>query len=51
MQQPNKDYMNQSLASQIANLSLQIAERDAVITEQQIELDELRKQQIEEMDG
>ena len=48
--QPNKDYMNQSLVSQIARLSMQIAERDAIITEQQQELEEIRKEQISEMD-
>lgn len=47
----NKDYVNQSLINQIASLSIQIAERDAIITEQQVELEELRKQQISEMDG
>lgn len=51
MNQPNKDYMNQSLVSQIARLSMQIAERDAIITEQQQELEEIRKEQISEMDG
>lgn len=49
--QPNKDYINQSLVNQIANLSMQIAQRDAVITEQQMELEEYRKKEIEEMDG
>lgn len=48
--QPNKDYINQSLVNQIANLSMQIAQRDAVITEQQMELEEYRKKEIEEMD-
>lgn len=48
--QPNKDYINQSLVNQIANMSLQIAQRDAVITEQQMELEEYRKKEIEEMD-
>ena len=47
----NKDYVKQSLLNQVANLSLQVAERDAVITEQQIELEQLRKEQIDEMDG
>ena len=45
------DYVVSSLTQQIANLSLQVAERDAVITEQQIELEQLRKEQIDEMDG
>ena len=48
--QPNKDYMNQSLVSQIARLSMQIAERDAIITEQQQELEQLKNEQIDEMD-
>ena len=43
-------YEKNSLASQIANLSLQIAEKDALIFEQQEELEELREQQIKEMD-
>ncbi|HLR71965.1 MAG TPA: hypothetical protein VK085_11130 [Pseudogracilibacillus sp.] len=50
MNQINKDYVNQSLINQIANLSMQIAERDALITEQQLELEQLRKEQVEEMD-
>ena len=50
MNQPNKDYMNQSLVSQIARLSMQIAERDAIITEQQQELEQLKNEQIDEMD-
>lgn len=33
MEQPNKDYINQSLVNQIANLSMQVAQRDAIITE------------------
>ena len=49
--QLNKDYVNQSLVNQIANLSLQIAQRDAIITDQQIELDQLRKEIIGDMDG
>ena len=49
--QSRGDYVVSSLTQQIANLSLQIAERDAVITEQQIELEQLRKEQIDEMDG
>ena len=50
MNEPNKDYMNQSLVSQIARLSMQIAERDAIITEQQQELEQLKNEQIDEMD-
>lgn len=49
--QSRGEYVVSSLTQQIANLSLQVAERDAVITEQQIELEQLRKEQIEEMDG
>ncbi|WP_193064920.1 hypothetical protein [Oceanobacillus oncorhynchi] len=55
--QPNKDYINHSLVNQLAEASMKIAERDATITEQyqQIgelnkELEELRQQQIDEMD-
>lgn len=57
MNKPNKDYVNQSLVNQLADASLKIAERDAAITElyQEIgklnkELEDLRQQQIEEMD-
>ena len=50
MNEPNKDYMNQSLVSQIARLSMQVAERDAIITEQQQELERIKSEQIEEMD-
>lgn len=50
MNEPNKDYMNQSLVSQISRLSMQIAERDAIITEQQQELEQLKNEQIDEMD-
>ena len=50
MNEPNKDYMNQSLVSQIARLSMQIAERDAIITEQQQELERIKSEQIDEMD-
>lgn len=46
----NKDYVNQSLINQIANLSLQIAQRDALITEQHKEIDQLRKEHIKQMD-
>ena len=37
--------------NQIANLSMQVAERDAVITEQYQQIEELQKGQIEEMDS
>lgn len=49
MNEPNKDYMNQSLVSQIARLSMQIAERDAIITEQQQELERIKSEQIDAM--
>lgn len=42
--QPNKDFMNQSLVNQIADLSIRIAEREAVITEQYMKLQELEKE-------
>ncbi|MFD1066701.1 hypothetical protein [Oceanobacillus locisalsi] len=55
--QPNKDYINQSLVNQLAESNMKIAERDALITEQyqeieelNEELDELKGQQINEMD-
>lgn len=44
------DLIISALSNQVANLSRQLAERDAIITEQQIELDKIRKEQIEEMD-
>lgn len=49
MNEPNKDYINQSLVSQIARLSMQIAERDAIITEQQQELKRMNDEQIDAM--
>lgn len=42
--QPNKEYINQSLLNQIANLSMQVAERDALITEQHQQIKELEKE-------
>lgn len=39
--QPNKDYMINSLVNQNSRLSVQIAERDAIIAEQQQELERL----------
>jgi len=50
MSEINGEYVKQSLVNQIANLSIQIAERDAVITEQQMELEKLREEQIKQMD-
>lgn len=54
----NKDYVVNSLANQVANLSLGNAEKDAVIASQQEriqelekELDETRNEQIKEMDN
>ena len=50
--QPNKDYVNQSLVNQIANLSMQIAERDAIITEQYQQIQELQSdKEVEDMDS
>lgn len=50
MTQPNKDYVNQSLVNQIAEMSMSIAERDAIITEQHLELEEFKQKEIEQMD-
>lgn len=47
----NGDYIKQSLLNQIASLSLQVAERDAIITEQQVELEQLRKAQLDELNS
>lgn len=51
MAEINQEYISQSLVNQIASLSMQLAQRDAIITEQQIEIDALKKAQISEMDG
>ena len=51
MKELNEDFVKQSLLNQIASLSLQVAERDAVITEQQVELEHLRKAQLDEMNS
>ena len=51
MKELNEDFVKQSLLNQIASLSLQVAERDAVITEQQVELEQLRKAQLDEMNS
>ncbi|MCC2248866.1 hypothetical protein JUJ52_02685 [Virgibacillus sp. AGTR] len=55
---PNKDFIIQSLQVQLSQASLNVAQRDAIITEQKQQLDELkkeleqsRKKQIEEMDN
>ncbi|MDY7044030.1 hypothetical protein RVS70_07400 [Virgibacillus sp. M23] len=55
---PNKDFIIQSLQVQLSQSALNVAQRDAIITEQKQQLDELkkeleqsRKQQIEEMDN
>ena len=60
MDQPkqiNQNYVNQSLANQLADLHMQLATRDAVITEQyekmaemEKELQEYRDKEITEMD-
>lgn len=49
--QPNKDFINQALVNQVAELSYKVAERDAIITELYQELNEYREKEIEEMDG
>lgn len=51
MQEPNSDYIKQSLLNQISSLSYKLAEYEAIITELQIELDELNKEKIAEMDS
>lgn len=55
--QPNKDYIIQSLQMQMSNHPMEIANRDAVITEQYQEIEELKKsleeyrnKELEEMD-
>ncbi len=57
MNQPNKDYMIQSLQIQNSENVIKIAERDAMntqyyerIIELEKELEEIRKEQISEMD-
>ena len=47
--QPNKDYMINSLVNQNSRLSVQIAERDAIIAEQQQELDKLNNDKVKDM--
>lgn len=51
MTEINKDYISQSLVNQIASLSMQLAQRDAIITEQKLEIEALKKAQISEMNG
>lgn len=51
MAEINKDYISQSLVNQIASLSMQLAQRDAIITEQKLEIEALKKAQISEMNG
>jgi len=54
MQQDNnfnrQDLIIASLTQQVANLVGQLADREATITEQHMELDQIKKAQIEEMD-
>ncbi len=54
MQQDNnfnrQDLIIASLTQQVANLVGQLAERDATITEQHMELEQLRQAHIDEMD-
>lgn len=47
----NQEYISQSLVNQIASLSMQLAQRDAIITEQKLEIEALKKAQISEMNG
>lgn len=56
-EQPNANYIIQSLSMQLSEANLKVAERDAVITEQyerikelEKEVENLRKDQIVEMD-
>lgn len=51
MTEINQKYVSQSLVNQIASLSMQLAQRDAIIAEQKIEIDALKKAQISEMNG
>ena len=41
--QPNKDYIIQSLQNQLSQAQMQIAQRDAVITEQYDEMEKLKQ--------
>ena len=50
MEYSNQELVKHSLAGQIANMALQMAEKDSIIAEQSAELEPLRKQQIAEMD-
>ena len=45
-----QDLIIASLTQQVANLVGQLAERDATITEQHMELEQLRQAHIDEMD-
>ena len=54
MQQQDKNFNRQdiiiaSLTQQVANLVGQLADREATITEQHMELEQLRQSQIDEM--
>ena len=51
MAEINQEYVSKSLVNQIASLSLQLAQRDAIIAEQQAELEQLRKAQLDEMNS
>ena len=55
MQQDNnfnrQDLIIASLTQQVANLVGQLADREATITEQHMELEQLRKEIIGDMDG
>jgi len=47
---PEKEYIINSLGNRIALLSVQIAERDAIIAGQQKEIEQLRKEQIDKLE-
>ena len=48
--QPNPQYVNNSLLNQLAQKAMEVAERDAVIAEQQKEI-ELYKKKVEKLEG
>ena len=48
--QPNPQYVNNSLLNQLAQKAMDVAERDAAIAEQQQEI-ELYKKKVEKLEG
>ena len=48
--QPNPQYVNNSLLNQLAQKAMDVAERDALIAEQQQEI-ELYKKKVEKLEG